>query len=140
MASPRASQVTRDVARKRLMPMALALFFTIELQLVPEQVGSFVDPLLELVPEQVAQLSPGTVTGSAASSSRTLGPPMKAPLQATGNFGDLRDGRFHAGIDYSTFGKVGRPVYAVDDGWVWRVRASGLCTASSTPPGASRTA
>jgi hypothetical protein len=50
---------------------------------------------------------------------------MKGPLQATGNFGDLRDGRFHAGIDYSTFGKVGRPVYAVDDGWVWRVRASG---------------
>ncbi len=50
---------------------------------------------------------------------------MQAPLQATGNFGDLRDGRFHAGIDYSTFGKVGRPVYAVDDGWVWRVRASG---------------
>ena len=42
----------------------------------------------------------------------------------TGTFGEYREGHFHTGIDFSTNGEVGRPVYAVADGEVYRVADS----------------
>jgi len=56
---------------------------------------------------------------------------LVAPLQPfpglTSGFGEYRDGgRFHAGLDYSTGERTGEQVLAVDDGWVERVRTSGV--------------
>ncbi|MDE2887454.1 MAG: M23 family metallopeptidase [Gemmatimonadota bacterium] len=50
--------------------------------------------------------------------------PMEAPPALTSSFGEYRPRRFHAGIDFKTWGKEGYPVLAVDDGYVWRVRTS----------------
>ena len=52
-------------------------------------------------------------------------PPLDGPLILTGTFGEYRPGRFHGGLDYSTGGHVGAPVYAPLDGTIERVRASG---------------
>lgn len=50
--------------------------------------------------------------------------PMDAPPALTSSFGEYRPRRFHAGIDFKTWGKEGYPVLAVDEGYVWRVRTS----------------
>ena len=42
----------------------------------------------------------------------------------TSNFMEHRPGRFHAGIDLKTDGVTGFPVYAVEDGWISRIRLS----------------
>jgi hypothetical protein len=49
---------------------------------------------------------------------------MDTPLVITGNYGELRPNHFHAGIDFSTGGKIGFPVYAVADGYVSRIKIS----------------
>lgn len=46
-------------------------------------------------------------------------------LRVTGGFGEVRAGHFHAGYDFSTGRRVGRPVRAPLAGRVERVRASG---------------
>lgn len=46
--------------------------------------------------------------------------PIKPPSYATSSFGEYREGRFHMGVDYRAV--VGTPVYAVDDGYVVRIR------------------
>jgi len=56
---------------------------------------------------------------------------LLAPLDPfpglTSGFGEYRaGGRFHAGLDYTTGERTGRPVRAVADGWVERVRSSGV--------------
>jgi hypothetical protein len=43
----------------------------------------------------------------------------------TGSFGEHRNSHLHAGLDFSTGGEVGRPVFAPATGVVVRVRASG---------------
>ena len=50
--------------------------------------------------------------------------PMDIPLQLSGNFGELRPGHFHAGLDIRTQGKVGLPIYAIDSGYVSRIAVS----------------
>ncbi len=45
-------------------------------------------------------------------------------LVLTGAFGEIRGSHFHAGWDFSTFGKEGFPVYAHDSGYVYRIRIS----------------
>ena len=50
--------------------------------------------------------------------------PMAAPPALNSSFGEYRPRRFHAGLDFKTWGKEGYPVQAVDDGYVWRVRTS----------------
>jgi len=53
-------------------------------------------------------------------------PPLDPPLRLSATFGEYRPGHFHAGLDLSTGGAVGRPVYAALPGGVVRVRASGV--------------
>lgn len=53
-------------------------------------------------------------------------PPLAHSPGLTSGFGEYREGRFHAGLDYSTEGTTGKPVRAVADGWVERVRTSGI--------------
>ena len=40
------------------------------------------------------------------------------------NFGEFRPRRFHSGIDIKTNGEVGHEVFAVDNGFIWRIKVS----------------
>ena len=50
--------------------------------------------------------------------------PLDIPLLLSGNFGELRSNHFHSGLDFKTQGVVGKPVYAVQDGYVSRISVS----------------
>ena len=50
--------------------------------------------------------------------------PLKLAPELTSKFCDYRAGHFHSGLDIRTGGRIGVPVYAVDDGYVWRVAMS----------------
>ncbi len=50
-------------------------------------------------------------------------PPLRGPLLITGTFGELRSDHYHGGLDFRA--AVGTPVYAVNDGYVSRIRVSG---------------
>lgn len=50
--------------------------------------------------------------------------PLGREAPITGSFGEYRDGHFHTGIDFSTGGVTGRPVFAVADGEVYRLADS----------------
>ncbi|WP_367391847.1 peptidoglycan DD-metalloendopeptidase family protein [Lewinella sp. LCG006] len=45
--------------------------------------------------------------------------PVQGTIQLTGTFGELRSNHFHAGLDIR--GEVGRPVYAIADGFISRI-------------------
>lgn len=47
--------------------------------------------------------------------------PVKIPVSLSANYGELRSNHFHSGIDIKTQGVIGKPVYAVADGYVSRV-------------------
>ncbi|WP_044086164.1 M23 family metallopeptidase [Lewinella cohaerens] len=48
--------------------------------------------------------------------------PVQGTIQLTGTFGELRGNHFHAGLDIR--GAVGRPVYAIADGYISRIRVT----------------
>ncbi len=50
--------------------------------------------------------------------------PLKIQPLVTSGFGEFRLLRFHAGVDFSTGGRTGYPVFATADGKVVRIRAS----------------
>jgi hypothetical protein len=50
--------------------------------------------------------------------------PLEAEPAITSTFCEYRPGHFHSGIDLKTWGRVGLNVYAVDDGYVWRIKVS----------------
>lgn len=50
--------------------------------------------------------------------------PIDTPHTLTGNYGELRPNHFHVGLDFSTNGKINLPVYAVEDGYVSRIKVS----------------
>ncbi len=56
--------------------------------------------------------------------SQTIILPMDIPPYLSGNFGELRGGHFHAGIDFKTQGQIGIPVKAVKNGSVSRIYIS----------------
>ena len=47
--------------------------------------------------------------------------PVDYPLSLSGSFGEIRPNHFHSGIDIRTGGQVGKPVYAIADGYVSRI-------------------
>nr|MDA3822039.1 M23 family metallopeptidase [Bacteroidales bacterium] len=49
-------------------------------------------------------------------------PPLDIPLILSGNFGELRSDHFHSGIDIKTQGITGHKVFAVDSGYVSRIK------------------
>jgi hypothetical protein len=55
----------------------------------------------------------------------SIEPPLKIPLTLSGTFCELRNTHFHAGIDLRTEGREGLEVYAVEEGFVSRIRISG---------------
>ena len=48
--------------------------------------------------------------------------PMEKPIFLSGNFGELRGNHFHAGIDIKTFNEIGKKVFAIEDGFVSRIK------------------
>ncbi len=50
--------------------------------------------------------------------------PIDAPQIITGNYGELRPNHFHAGLDFSTNGKINMPIYCIADGFVSRIKIS----------------
>lgn len=50
--------------------------------------------------------------------------PTDASRRLTSSFAEERPDRFHAGIDFSTNGGVGYPIYAIDDGYLTRLKAN----------------
>ncbi len=50
--------------------------------------------------------------------------PVNIPIVLNGNFGELRGGHFHAGIDIKTNSKKGLPVSVIEAGFVSRVAVS----------------
>ncbi len=51
-------------------------------------------------------------------------PPLNIPLYLAGNYGEIRSGHFHAGLDIKTQQVEGLPVIAVADGYVSRIKIS----------------
>lgn len=54
----------------------------------------------------------------------TLHAPLTIPLQFSGNFGEIRTGHFHTGMDIRTEGREGVPVLAAQDGAIARIKVS----------------
>lgn len=50
--------------------------------------------------------------------------PTNAGHYLSSSFGEYRDGHFHSGIDIKTNYRTGYPVFAIADGYVWRIRSS----------------
>ncbi len=53
-----------------------------------------------------------------------LFPPMKIELVLAGNFCEMRSNHFHTGLDIKTQGVEGQKLYAIDDGYISRIRVS----------------
>lgn len=54
----------------------------------------------------------------------TFTPPFDFPLTLSGNFGELRSNHFHGGLDFKTGGVIGKPVRALADGYISRIRVT----------------
>ncbi len=50
--------------------------------------------------------------------------PIDFPIYLSGNFGEIRSTHFHAGIDIKTQGVIGKKIYAVEDGYISRLKVS----------------
>ena len=54
----------------------------------------------------------------------TFVPPFDFPLTLSGNFGEIRSNHFHGGLDFKTGGVIGKPVCALADGYISRIRVT----------------
>jgi hypothetical protein len=50
--------------------------------------------------------------------------PLAIPLKLAGTFGELRGNHYHSGIDLKTNGLEGQKVYAIEDGYICRIKIS----------------
>ena len=50
--------------------------------------------------------------------------PIGIPIILSGNFGELRTNHFHTGLDIKTNGTINYRIYAVEDGFVSRIKIS----------------
>lgn len=50
--------------------------------------------------------------------------PLGIPLELAANFGEIRPDHFHMGVDFKTNGKEGLTIYAIERGFVSRVKIS----------------
>lgn len=51
-------------------------------------------------------------------------PPFDFPMTFSGNFGEIRANHFHGGLDFKTGGVIGKPVHALADGYISRIRVT----------------
>lgn len=52
--------------------------------------------------------------------------PLKEKTYLTGTFGEFRKNHIHAGIDISTHGRIGVPIYAGETGYLYRIKVQYL--------------
>jgi murein DD-endopeptidase MepM/ murein hydrolase activator NlpD len=69
-------------------------------------------------------IRPATYAKATQTSNDTLLPPMDIPLVLAGNFAELRNNHFHAGLDLKTQQREGIPIRSVADGYVSRIKVS----------------
>ncbi|MBI9052549.1 MAG: M23 family metallopeptidase [Bacteroidales bacterium] len=50
--------------------------------------------------------------------------PVNFPMYLSGNYGEIRSGHFHAGIDIKTQGVIGKEVVSVENGYISRIKIS----------------
>ncbi len=50
--------------------------------------------------------------------------PLDTPMYLAATFAELRPNHFHSGIDIKTGEEIGKPVYAIEDGYVYRIKVS----------------
>lgn len=65
-----------------------------------------------------------SIVFSQSDTSNYFGAPLTIPMYLAGNFGEIRSGHFHAGIDIKTQQVEGMPVIAAADGFVSRIKIS----------------
>lgn len=66
-----------------------------------------------------------TLTGVAQEERRQeFVPPFDFPLTFSGNFGEIRSNHFHGGLDFKTGGVTGKPVRALGNGYISRIRVT----------------
>jgi Peptidase family M23 len=51
--------------------------------------------------------------------------PLGIPLSLSGNFAEMRDNHFHAGLDIRTNAQTGFRIYAAAEGWISRISVQG---------------
>lgn len=69
-------------------------------------------------------LSASVATDATSQEKKQLPNPFDFPAFLSGNFGELRANHFHSGIDFKTQGAEGKPIKAVQDGYVSRISVS----------------
>jgi hypothetical protein len=55
---------------------------------------------------------------------KTFNSPISFPIYLSGNYGELRSGHFHAGIDIKTQGVKGKEIFSVKEGYISRIKIS----------------
>lgn len=54
----------------------------------------------------------------------TFTPPFDFSLTLSGNFGEIRSNHFHGGLDFKTGNVIGKPVLAMGEGYISRIRVT----------------
>ena len=62
--------------------------------------------------------------GMQAQEAASFAPPFDFPITFSGNFGEIRANHFHGGLDFKTGGVIGKPVHALADGHISRIRVT----------------
>ncbi len=65
-----------------------------------------------------------TTTAAFAQKQMSYRSPVDFSMTLAGNFGEIRAGHFHAGIDVKALRGVGSPIFAVEEGYVSRISVS----------------
>lgn len=63
-------------------------------------------------------------TGAQTEAQPHFVPPFDFPITFSGNFGEIRTNHFHGGLDFKTGGVSGKPVRALADGYISRIRVT----------------
>lgn len=63
-------------------------------------------------------------TGEDKQSGIVFTPPFDFPITFSGNFGEIRADHFHGGLDFKTGGVNGKPVRALAEGYISRIRVT----------------
>lgn len=62
--------------------------------------------------------------GVACAQEATFSPPFDFPMIFSDNFGEIRANHFHGGLDFKTGGTIGKPVRALAEGYISRIRVT----------------
>ena len=61
--------------------------------------------------------------------------PIDSNLQIVSNYGEIRSNHFHSGIDVSTDSKLNQKLYAIESGFISRIKVSSVVITLATTSG-----